>query len=136
RDHRAEHRVRDRLPRRAGRDRARRPRHEGAGRVRLITAAEQRELDRLAGEAGLPTRVLMESAGAAVAREVLAARPAHVAVFCGPGNNGGDGFVCARFLRDALQSAGGSGEPVVVVATAREKLKGDALAAAQAWTGP
>ena len=104
--------------------------------MRLLTAAEQRELDRLAAEAGLPTRVLMESAGAAVAREVLALRPARVAVFCGPGNNGGDGFVCARFLRDALQSAGGSGEPVVVVATAREKLKGDALAAAQAWTGP
>ena len=104
--------------------------------MRLLTAAEQRELDRLAAEAGVPTRVLMESAGAAVAREVLALRPARVAVFCGPGNNGGDGFVCARFLRDALQSAGGSGEPVVVVATAREKLKGDALAAAQAWTGP
>jgi NAD(P)H-hydrate epimerase len=49
-------------------------------------------------------------------------------VFCGPGNNGGDGFVAARFLQESL-------EQVVVVATAREKLKGDALAAAQAWSG-
>ncbi|MFL5441757.1 MAG: NAD(P)H-hydrate dehydratase [Myxococcales bacterium] len=97
--------------------------------MRLLTAAEQRELDRLAAEAGLPTRVLMESAGAAVAREVLAMRPARVIVFCGPGNNGGDGFVAARFLQESL-------EEVVVVATAREKLKGDALAAAQAWSGP
>ncbi|MFL5422058.1 MAG: NAD(P)H-hydrate dehydratase [Myxococcales bacterium] len=97
--------------------------------MRLLTAADQRELDRLAAEAGLPTRVLMESAGAAVAREVLAMRPARVIVFCGPGNNGGDGFVAARFLQESL-------EEVVVVATAREKLKGDALAAAQAWSGP
>ena len=100
--------------------------------MRLLTATEQRELDRLAAEAGLPTRVLMESAGAAVAREVLALRPKRVAVFCGPGNNGGDGFVCARFLREAMWSS----DAVVVVATAREKLKGDALAAAQALRGP
>ena len=98
--------------------------------MRLLTAAEQRELDRLAAEAGLPTRVLMENAGAAVAREVLALRPRSVALYCGPGNNGGDGFVAARLLREAL------GEGVVVVATAREKLRGDALAAAQGWLGP
>ena len=98
--------------------------------MRLLTAAEQRELDRLAADAGLPTRVLMENAGAAVAREVLALRPGRVAVCCGPGNNGGDGFVAARFLRETL------GDAVTVVATARDKLKGDALAAAQAWLGP
>jgi len=59
--------------------------------MRLLTAAEQRELDRLAAEADLPTRVLMESAGAAVARAVAAMRPRNVVVFCGPGNNGGAG---------------------------------------------
>jgi ADP-dependent NAD(P)H-hydrate dehydratase / NAD(P)H-hydrate epimerase len=98
--------------------------------MRLLSAAEQRELDRLAADAGLPTRVLMENAGAAVAREVLALHPRRVAVFCGPGNNGGDGFVAARLLREALDDS------VSVVATARDKLKGDALAAAQAWLGP
>ena len=99
--------------------------------MRLLTAAEQRELDRLAAELGLTTRALMESAGAAVAREVLALRPRAVAVYCGPGNNGGDGFVAARLLREKLGP-----EAVAVVATAREKLRGDALAAAQAWLGP
>jgi len=99
--------------------------------MRLLTAAEQRELDRLAAEQGLPARVLMESAGAAVAREVLALRPRTVAVYCGPGNNGGDGFVAARLLREELGA-----QAVAVVATAREKLRGDALAAAQAWLGP
>jgi NAD(P)H-hydrate epimerase len=97
--------------------------------MRLLSAAEQRELDRLAVEAGLPTRVLMENAGSAVAREVLELRPRSVAVCCGPGNNGGDGFVAARLLREAL------GDSVTVVATARDKLKGDALAAAQSWLG-
>jgi ADP-dependent NAD(P)H-hydrate dehydratase / NAD(P)H-hydrate epimerase len=98
--------------------------------MRLLSATEQLELDRLAAEAGLPTRVLMENAGAAVAREVLKLRPRSVAVCCGPGNNGGDGFVAARVLRESL------GDAVTVVATARDKLKGDALTAAQAWLGP
>ena len=119
--------------------------------MRLLTGAEQRELDRLAcAEALLPTRALMESAGAAVARAVLAAgQPARVLVFCGPGNNGGDGYVAARFLREALltppEAAAGatdafdrappSGERVLCVSSvARERLAGDALSAAQAWT--
>jgi NAD(P)H-hydrate epimerase len=69
--------------------------------MRLLSAAEQRDLDRLAAESGLPTRVLMESAGAAVARAALALRPRRAMIFCGPGNNGGDGSVAARFLREA-----------------------------------
>jgi hydroxyethylthiazole kinase-like uncharacterized protein yjeF len=69
--------------------------------MRLLTAAEQRELDRLAADAGLPTRVLMESAGAAVARAALKLKPRRAMVWCGPGNNGGDGSVAARFLREA-----------------------------------
>jgi len=71
--------------------------------MRLLTAAEQRELDRLAAaEAELSTRVLMESAGAAVARATLELQPRKVVVFCGPGNNGGDGSVAARLLRDTV----------------------------------
>lgn len=96
--------------------------------MRLLSAAEQRELDRLAAqEAALPTRVLMESAGAALARAVLELRPRTVAVYCGPGNNGGDGFVAARWLADSAA--------VVCVATSPEKLRGDALAAKAAYRG-
>ncbi|HEY2030172.1 MAG TPA: NAD(P)H-hydrate dehydratase [Myxococcales bacterium] len=69
--------------------------------MRLLTAREQRELDELAAQAGLPTRVLMESAGAAVARAALSFKPRRAMVYCGPGNNGGDGAVAARFLREA-----------------------------------
>jgi len=96
--------------------------------MRLLTAAEQRELDRLAAaEAELPTRVLMESAGAAVARAVAELSPRKVVVFCGPGNNGGDGSVAARLLRDAV--------PEVYAWYTRppEQLKDDAALAAKAW---
>ena len=72
--------------------------------MKLLTSAGQRELDRRAGEAGLPIRVLMESAGAAVAREVLALHPRRVFVFCGPGNNGGDGYVAARLLSASVET--------------------------------
>lgn len=111
--------------------------------MRLITAAEQRTLDRLALEEGsLPTRALMETAGAAVARAVAQGAPRRVAVFCGPGNNGGDGYVAARFLLEALRGdpapllAPGqlADERVVCVATAAAaKLTGDAASAARAW---
>ncbi len=101
--------------------------------MRLLTAAEQRELDRLAlDQAQLPTRALMESAGAAVARAVLEGGPRRVAVVCGPGNNGGDGFVAARFLREALSELDGE-ERVLCLASARDRLRGDALEAARAW---
>jgi hydroxyethylthiazole kinase-like uncharacterized protein yjeF len=74
--------------------------------VRVTTAAEMRELDRLAIEAyGIPGIVLMENAGAQVARILWQEYPelkAHrrVAVLCGRGNNGGDGFVIARYLHN------------------------------------
>ena len=96
--------------------------------MRLLTAAEQRELDRLAAaEAELPTRVLMESAGAAVARVVVALKPRKVVVFCGPGNNGGDGSVAARLLRGEVY------EVYTWYTKAPEQLKGDAALAAKAW---
>jgi ADP-dependent NAD(P)H-hydrate dehydratase / NAD(P)H-hydrate epimerase len=71
--------------------------------VRVTTAAEMRELDRLAIESyGIPGVVLMENAGAQVARILWQEYPAlearRVAVLCGRGNNGGDGFVIARYL--------------------------------------
>jgi hydroxyethylthiazole kinase-like uncharacterized protein yjeF len=77
--------------------------------VRVTTAAEMRELDRLAIDTyGIPGVVLMENAGAQVARILWQEFPElstrRVAVLCGQGNNGGDGFVVARYLHNASVS--------------------------------
>lgn len=69
------------------------------------TRAEVRELDRKAiEEYGIPGVVLMENAGRAVAEEALKMPPIEgtrrVAILCGKGNNGGDGFVAARHLHN------------------------------------
>ena len=70
--------------------------------IELLTTAEMARADRLTMERGTPGIELMEAAGAAVARLVstLVSPPAPVAVLAGPGNNGGDGFVAARILRE------------------------------------
>ncbi len=67
----------------------------------VVTAGEMRALDAATiTEIGLPGAVLMETAGRAIAAAVDRAAPrGAVAVLCGPGNNGGDGFVVARVLR-------------------------------------
>jgi NAD(P)H-hydrate epimerase len=92
----------------------------------LATAAEMRELDRRTIEqAGLPGAVLMENAGAAAARAIehRLVRPvagANVAVLCGAGNNGGDGYVIARHLANR-----GARVTVHLVAP-RAQIRGDA----------
>jgi ADP-dependent NAD(P)H-hydrate dehydratase / NAD(P)H-hydrate epimerase len=64
----------------------------------LLTPAEMGRADALAGN----VEALMEAAGRAVARAILQHyRPCHVLVLAGPGNNGGDGVVAARYLADA-----------------------------------
>ena len=71
--------------------------------MKHIAAAEQmRRLDSQAIAGGIPGVVLMERAAAAVTEAVCARTdaPGAAAVFCGPGNNGGDGFACARQLRE------------------------------------
>jgi NAD(P)H-hydrate epimerase len=96
----------------------------------VLGAAEMREADRRTTEtAGLPGVVLMENAGAAVAR-VVDERYKHLRrplVVCGKGNNGGDGFVAARRML--------SREPDVVLLAAREEVQGDALTHLRAFEG-
>ncbi len=72
--------------------------------MKIVTAAEMREIDRRSSERfGVPSLSLMENAGRAVAAFVLQRFPQAktIGVICGKGNNGGDGFVAARHLKDA-----------------------------------
>ncbi|MBZ5647237.1 MAG: NAD(P)H-hydrate dehydratase [Acidobacteriia bacterium] len=91
--------------------------------MKIVTAAEMREIDRVTSERhGVPSLTLMENAGAAVAEFVLGRYPQanRIGIVCGRGNNGGDGFVAARKLREA-----GRAVTVILLADPSE-LKGDA----------
>ena len=74
-------------------------------RVRVVGAAEAAAADRRAIDAGIPSRALMQRAGAAAATEIALRFPPRlhrgVAVYAGPGNNGGDGWVVAGALAAA-----------------------------------
>jgi NAD(P)H-hydrate epimerase len=99
--------------------------------LELLTSEEMGEADKLAVAAGMPSLTLMENAGRAVAQAASAMleRGDRVQVVCGPGNNGGDGFVAARHLRQ-------SGYVVeVALLGPRDALKGDAATMAKRWEG-
>jgi NAD(P)H-hydrate epimerase len=96
----------------------------------LLSPQEMGEADRLTIAGGTPGTLLMENAGRAVADAVArrwSRRPA--VVLCGPGNNGGDGFVAARILTER-------GWPVrLALLGERDGLRGDAASAAARWEG-
>lgn len=100
--------------------------------LELLTTEEMRQADRLATEGGIPGLVLMKNAGCGVADEVSRRFPdaGAVAVLCGPGNNGGDGFVAARSLLEKgyVVRLGFNGDPA--------RLPQDAAAMAKLWTNP
>src|SRR5262245_35286113 len=91
--------------------------------IPLYTTAQVRALDRYAIETvGVPGYTLMKRAGEAALRYMRARWPtAHrIGIVCGGGNNGGDGYVLARFA----QAAGL--EVTVLAATPPERLRGEA----------
>ena len=91
--------------------------------MKIVTAAEMRQIDRVTSERfGVPSLTLMENAGTAVAELVASQYPSakRIGVICGKGNNGGDGFVAARKLHEA-------GKDVRILLLAeRSELRGDA----------
>ncbi|MBU2532885.1 MAG: NAD(P)H-hydrate epimerase, partial [Alphaproteobacteria bacterium] len=105
--------------------------HNDRCSLRLLTCARMARADQAAMAFGVPGLELMENAGRAVAEVATDMTPGlgRVAVLCGPGNNGGDGFVAARYLaaRGRRVTLGLLGD--------RDKLSGDAGEMARRYTG-
>ena len=98
----------------------------------LLTPHEMGQADRAAIAGGVPGIELMDNAGRAVAREITRHwTPRPVLVVCGPGNNGGDGYVAARYLAE-------DGWPVTVASLAGQAPRSstDAAHHAALWRQP
>jgi hydroxyethylthiazole kinase-like uncharacterized protein yjeF len=99
--------------------------------VLIITPAEMTAIDRHAAQSGIDSFALMTAAGTAVSAASLRLYPdaLRFVVLCGPGNNGGDGYIAASALRD-------SGADVAIHALGNpDELKGDAARACKPWVG-
>jgi hydroxyethylthiazole kinase-like uncharacterized protein yjeF len=98
-----------------------------SGRAELLDPKAMARADALAPQFGVSGATLMEAAGRAVARATRRRyRPCRSLVLCGPGNNGGDGYVAARLLA-------AEGWPVAVAALAEPREGSDAAGAARRW---
>ncbi len=94
----------------------------------ILTAAQTRAAEQVIFDGGVPVIDLMEKAGAAVADAICGAyAPNDTLILCGPGNNGGDGYVVARLLEER-------GYRVRVAALAGPKTEA-AQIACQRWGG-
>jgi hydroxyethylthiazole kinase-like uncharacterized protein yjeF len=99
--------------------------------MEILTTSEMERADRLTIAAGTPGFALMLSAGQAVAEAAMElVEEGPILVVCGPGNNGGDGFVAAAEL--AAQGRDVS----VILMCERDALHGDAASAAKGWKYP
>jgi len=97
----------------------------------VLDSEQMRAADREAVKRGVSSLELMEAAGAGVAAAVAERwSPRRAIVLCGPGNNGGDGFVAARRLRQDAWDVS------VALLGPRDRLTGDAAEMAQRWRGP
>ncbi|HET7334425.1 MAG TPA: NAD(P)H-hydrate epimerase, partial [Rhizomicrobium sp.] len=96
----------------------------------ILSVAQMTAADSFAVGHGVASLALMENAGRAVA-DAIAARwtPSKISVLCGPGNNGGDGYVAARFLVER------GFDVWVETLVDHVALKGDAAVMAARWTG-
>ena len=94
----------------------------------LLSVEQMYEADRRTIASGTTGLALMEAAGSAITREILKKwSPRKTVILCGPGNNGGDGFVVARLLHQK-----GWNVRVLLLGT-RDKLTGDARTNAERW---
>ena len=97
----------------------------------LLLVEEMAEADQITIHSGILGADLMEAAGLSVTRHIMSSYgQAKVLVLCGPGNNGGDGFVIARHLKNA-----GWDVELALLGT-KDKLTGDAALMADQWDGP
>jgi NAD(P)H-hydrate epimerase len=100
--------------------------------MKILTAAEMKEVDRLSTDrADIPSIALMENAGRGVAEFIQRRYPdisrRSIIVLCGKGNNGGDGFVVARHLRQM------GAKPDVFLCASPSELRGDAAENLKRW---
>ena len=94
--------------------------------MKVVTGFEMQELDKFViNSLGISAQVLMERAGLGVAENIFKYYPLEkykkVLIICGPGNNGGDGMVCGRYLWDRGY------EVKIIILGKKNKYKGEAL---------
>jgi len=96
----------------------------------IFSNEESQKIDVKAIASGISGECLMENAGRAVVDQILKRwQPKEVVVLCGPGNNGGDGYIIARLLNEINWSV------KVLTIIDPSQLEGDAKVASLKWTG-